>query len=630
MRTSIATVSISGTLFEKLEAIAAAGFDGIEIFETDFLTFGATPREVGGMIRDTGLEITLFQPFRDFEGLPEPLRSRAFERARRKFEVMNELGTDLMLVCSNVSPQALGGVDRAAEDLRALGELAKSMGVRVGYEALAWGRHVSDHRDAWEIVRRADHPNIGLILDSFHTLVRRIDSDTIRSIPGDRIFIVQLADAPRIEMDLLYLSRHFRSMPGEGDLPVVDFMRAVAATGYAGPLSLEIFNDQFRGGSPKVIAADGHRSLLYLMDQVRQFEPSPIAISVPAMPERSPVAGIAFVEFAAAPDDVAPLRDLLLPLGFEPAGQHRSKQVTLYRQGDIRLIVNTEPEGLVRSQYVTHGLSAYAFGIEVPDAGAAVQRAVALGANIFSQGVAEGETMVPAIRGVGGGLIYFLDKSETLGAIWEREFVPLESTTGPNAGLTRIDHLAQTMDYDQMLTWVLFYRSIFAVEKSPMVDVLDPGGLVRSQVVAAASGALRLTLNGADSSRTFAGEFVQRNFGSGIQHLALGTDDIMATAAALAGRGFVPLAIPDTYYDDLAARLGLEAGFVEALRRHNILYDRDEGGEFFQFYSATIGQGFFFEIAERQGDYAGYGAPNAPFRIAAQKRADRQASSLPF
>jgi 4-hydroxyphenylpyruvate dioxygenase len=104
----------------------------------------------------------------------------------------------------------------------------------------------------------------------------------------------------------------------------------------------------------------------------------------------------------------------------------------------------------------------------------------------------------------------------------------------------------------------------------------------------------------------------------------------MATAAALAGRGFVPLAIPDTYYDDLAARLGLEAGFVEALRRHNILYDRDEGGEFFQFYSATIGQGFFFEIAERQGEYAGYGAPNAPFRIAAQKRADRQASSLPF
>src|SRR6185312_1688084 len=226
MKTSIATVSISGTFPDKLEAIAAAGFDGIEIFETDFLTFGTTPRELGKMIRDSGLEITLFQPFRDFEGLPEPLRSRAFERARRKFEVMKELGTDLMLICSNVSPEALGGVDRAAADLRELGEVAAPMGIRVGYEALAWGRHVNDHRDAWEIVRRADHPNVGLILDSFHTLVRRIDPDTIRAIPGDRIFIVQLADAPRIDMDLLYLSRHFRSMPGEGDLPVVDFVRA--------------------------------------------------------------------------------------------------------------------------------------------------------------------------------------------------------------------------------------------------------------------------------------------------------------------------------------------------------------------------------------------------------------------
>jgi 4-hydroxyphenylpyruvate dioxygenase len=206
-------------------------------------------------------------------------------------------------------------------------------------------------------------------------------------------------------MDLIYLSRHFRSMPGEGDLPVVDFVRAVAATGYTGTLSLEIFNDQFRGGSPKVIAADGHRSLLYLMDQVRRAEPSPIAGMVPAMPARSPVGGIAFVEFAAAPDDVAPLTMLLDQLGFERAARHRSKQVTLYRQGDIRLIVNTESKGLVRSQYVTHGLSAYAFGIEVPDARAAVDRAVALGADVFEQGVAEGETPVPAIRGVGGGLI---------------------------------------------------------------------------------------------------------------------------------------------------------------------------------------------------------------------------------
>ena len=104
MKTSIATVSISGDLGEKLEAIAAAGFDGVEIFENDFLAYDHSPRDVASMVRDLGLAITLFQPFRDFEGLPEPQRSQAFERAERKFELMEQLGTDLMLVCSSVSP----------------------------------------------------------------------------------------------------------------------------------------------------------------------------------------------------------------------------------------------------------------------------------------------------------------------------------------------------------------------------------------------------------------------------------------------------------------------------------------------------------------------------------------------
>ena len=114
--TSIATVSLSGDLADKLRAIAAAGFDGVEVFENDFLTFDGNPRDVGKMIADLGLAIVAFQPFRDFEGMPEPLRGRTFERARRKFELMNELGARLMLICSNVSPQSLGGIDRAAHD----------------------------------------------------------------------------------------------------------------------------------------------------------------------------------------------------------------------------------------------------------------------------------------------------------------------------------------------------------------------------------------------------------------------------------------------------------------------------------------------------------------------------------
>jgi 4-hydroxyphenylpyruvate dioxygenase len=620
MKTSIATVSISGDLTEKLQAIAAAGFDGVEIFENDFLTFGGSPRDVGRMVRDHGLEITLFQPFRDFEGLPEPHRSRAFERAKRKFALMNELGTDLMLICSSVSPHALGGVDRAAADFRELGDIAALAGVRVGYEALAWGRHVSDHRDAWEIVRRADHPRIGLILDSFHTLARRIDPNSIRSIPGDRIFIVQLADAPLIDMDLLYWSRHFRNMPGEGDLPVVDFMRAVAATGYGGPLSLEIFNDQFRGGSPKTISIDGHRSLLNLMDEVARAEPA-LGVDVPAMPAASEVEGIEFVEFTADESEARSLAASLHALGFTEAGRHKSKHVTLYRQGEINLVINTEREGLAHSSYITHGTSAYAIGIRVRDAAAAVERATALGAQVFSQPVAAGELSIPAIRGVGGGVIYFLDRRSELGNVWDIEFVRVDREPAGDCGLASVDHVAQTMSYDEMLTWVLFYRSIFAVRKSPMVDVLDPAGLVRSQAVANASGSLRLTMNGAENSRTLAGHFFASTFGSSVQHLAFATHDIFATATAMAARGFSPLEISETYYDDVASRFGLDQTFVARLRDFNVLYDRDDGGEFYQFYSQTLGDGFFFEIVQRARRYADYGAANAPFRIAAQKRA---------
>jgi 4-hydroxyphenylpyruvate dioxygenase len=153
------------------------------------------------MCRDLGLKICAFQPFRDFEGMPEPQRTRNFARAMRKFDLMQELQTELMLVCSNISPAALGGIDRAAADFRELGNLAASRGLRVGFEALAWGRHVNDYRDAWEIVRRADHKSIGVILDSFHALAPGFPVGAIASIPADKIFLVQLADAPKLGRD---------------------------------------------------------------------------------------------------------------------------------------------------------------------------------------------------------------------------------------------------------------------------------------------------------------------------------------------------------------------------------------------------------------------------------------------
>jgi sugar phosphate isomerase/epimerase len=181
--------------------------------------------------------------------MPEPQRSKVFARAERKFDVMQELGCDLLMVCSNVSEASLGGIDRAAADFHELGERAAKRGMRVAFEALAWGRHIHDYRDAWEVVRRADHPAVGLVLDSFHILARRTDLSAIRAIPKDRIFLVQMADAPKLDMDYLSWSRHHRCFPGQGDLAIDDFMEALHATGFDGLLSLEIFNDRFRAGS---------------------------------------------------------------------------------------------------------------------------------------------------------------------------------------------------------------------------------------------------------------------------------------------------------------------------------------------------------------------------------------------
>ena len=208
LRKCIATVALSGTLADKLEAAALAGFDGVEVMEGDLLAFEGSPADVRRMAADLGITIDLYQPFRDFEAMPEPQRSRNLDRAERKFDLMEELGTDLVLVCSNTSPLALDDPARAAADLGAMAELGQRRGMRVGYEALSWGRHVRLWNQAWDIVQRARHPALGLIVDSFHTLALGDDPAGLAALPGDRIFFVQLADAPALTMDVLSWSRH--------------------------------------------------------------------------------------------------------------------------------------------------------------------------------------------------------------------------------------------------------------------------------------------------------------------------------------------------------------------------------------------------------------------------------------
>src|SRR6185295_14383033 len=457
MKMSIATVSLSGDLAEKLDAIAGAGFKGVEIFENDLLSFGGTPADVRKLVGDLGLEIVAFQPFRDFEGMPADKRERVLARAERKFDLMQELGCDLLLVCSNVSPECLGGIDRAAADLNELGERAKKRGLRIGFEALAWGRHISDYRDAWEAVRRADHAAIGLVLDSFHALARKTDLKAMGSIPRDRIFLVQVADAPVLDMDPLSWSRHFRNFPGQGDLPLLDFMTALQTTGFDGALSLEIFNDQFRAGSARSVAVDGYRSLLFLLDQLRARTGAAQA-ELPALPPRSKCLGTEFIEFAIDESGAVAFEAALQGLGFARVGVHKSKSVTRWRQGAINIVVNTEKEGFAHSYNITHGTSVCAIGLRVDDAAVTLDRAQKLLDQPFRQAVGPGELEIPAVRGLGGSLIYFIDPKSDLGKVWDIEFEPTgEDAAKGGAGLTLVDHISQSMHYEEMLTWLLFY-----------------------------------------------------------------------------------------------------------------------------------------------------------------------------
>jgi 4-hydroxyphenylpyruvate dioxygenase len=603
---SIATVSLSGTLPEKLDAAATVGFDAVEIFENDLLTFDGSPADVRRIAADLGIAIVLYQPFRDFEAMGEPQRTRNLDRAERKFDIMQALGTDLVLVCSNTLPTAIDDDARAAADLAEMATRAAARGLRVGYEALAWGRHVNRWRHAWKIVRQADHPALGLIVDSFHTLAVNDDPAGIAALPGEKVFFVQLADAPRLSMDALSWSRHFRNFPGQGQLPVDDFLRAVLACGYRGPISLEIFNDEFRAAPARLTARDGLRSLIL----------TEAGAGALALPEPPRFDGVEFLEFAVDEETGRALGEFLRALGFRHAGHHRSKSVELFRQGRANLIVNAEQDSAAAEHFQLHGPSVCAMALRVDDAARAVARAAALLAPEWHERVGPGERRIPALRAPDGTLIYFVGPDAAGRSIYDDDFTRF-AQGAPDGSAVSVDHVAQALPHGRMDGFVLFYRALFGLQAQPLWELPDPYGLIQSRAMVSPDGSIRLPLNISESRETATGRFVTAYAGAGVHHIALATDDIVAAVQRCAGLGAPLLPIPANYYDDLAARHGLDDTRLAELARLNLLYDRDESGEFLHAYTDTFCDRFFFEIVERRG-YQGFGAANAPVRMAAQ------------
>ncbi|WP_110684830.1 sugar phosphate isomerase/epimerase family protein [Salinicola aestuarinus] len=241
---AMATLCLSGELMPKLEAIARAGFGGVEIFLDDLMADSHSPRRIGEHCRDLGLDVVALQPFRDAESQRRDAHRKMLGEAERHFDRLAELGGTRLLACSTTLASADPSPAAAADTLHDLAELATTRQMSVAYEALAWGRYIDDYRTAWEVVERVDHPALTLVLDSFHVLAMGLELETLSGIPAHKIGLVQLADAPDPKgEDLQNLSRHRRAFPGDGALDVPGFLTALAVTGYAGPISLEIFSD---------------------------------------------------------------------------------------------------------------------------------------------------------------------------------------------------------------------------------------------------------------------------------------------------------------------------------------------------------------------------------------------------
>jgi 4-hydroxyphenylpyruvate dioxygenase len=619
MRKSIATVSLSGTLEEKLAVAAQTGFDGVEIFESDLVNCPSSPAEVRRRATDLGLRIELYQPFRDFEAMPSAELTRNLRRAEHKFQLMNELGADLLLVCSNVSPAATDDDALAAEQLRQLADLAAGHDIRVAYEALAWGRHVSDYLHSWKIVQTADHPNLGLCLDSFHILSRPVDPGGIRGIPGEKIFFLQLADAPHMLMDVLQWSRHYRCFPGQGRFDLSGLLDAVLATGYQGPLSLEVFNDVFRQADAERTATDGMRSLLNLEDSLQRRPGVPQGAGDRGQPKLrklpSPVklTGFAFAEIAVDPLSEMAAERFLEGMGFARAGRHHSKPVQLWQQGDARVLLNRTHSDA--SDWHRGDAKVSAIAVESPDPAQSAKRAEALLASPIPRKHGPGEADLAAVAAPDGTSVFFCRTDARDRSGWLGDFEPIAALDRSLVReITGLDHIAHSQPPHSFDEATQFYQSVFGLRQRSSEEVADPYGLVRSRAMTSAGNGLRLVLNvpllgGGQLPETAA-----------LQHVAFACADIFTAARRMRAGGLRVLPIPANYYDDLAARLELDASLLEAMREHEVLYDHSESGEFFHFYTGMLSRRMFFEIVQRLGDYEGFGAANTPVRMAAQYR----------
>lgn len=622
VRTSVATVSLSGSLLEKMRAIAGAGFDGFEVFEPDLISSPYSPKEIAAQAADLDLSIDLYQPFRDLDSSDESRFARNLVRLERKFDVMEELGCDLLLVCSSPLPGAVSNDGRLVDQLAVAADAAGARGMRLAYEALAWGAHVNTYLHAWDIVRSVDHPALGTCLDSFHILSRGDDPSGIVDIDAEKIFFLQLADAPHLVMDVLQWSRHHRCFPGQGNFDLAGFASCIVDSGYSGPWSLEIFNDVFRESATGRTAADAHRSLHYLQEQVvrRRGQNSG---SLFEAPEPGPMENIVSLRLAAGPVRANELGRTLRHLGFDMTAAHSEHRLQLFTQGPLAVAVDTTVDSLWTAPGVPAHLPALAqIGVrsDRPELWQTRARAFGVSANSVSMPGAS-EVLDDVIRLKINGATSLDLRSRASAGAWQAAFdlTPRIVTPASPPIVTDVDHIALAVPADSWDGIMLLLRSVLGMTPHEGQDVVDAVGSVRSQALTlgTAGGTIRLSLNMVPG-RSSATDPLPAARRGGVSHVAFACGDIVSAAHAMTARGFEPLKISSNYYDDLDARFDLAPELSAQMRTYGILYDADgTGGEFFHFFTPVVGEDLFFEVVERIGGYEGYGETNSAVRVAA-------------
>ena len=336
--------------------------------------------------------------------------------------------------------------------------------------------------------------------------------------------------------------------------------------------------------------------------------------------------GFEFVEYTAP--DTARLAGLFDAMGFVPVARHRSKDVTLWRQGDINFVVNGESESFAQSFARVHGPSVCAIGLRVADAAAALARAVAMGARAVQGRVGPMELNIPAIEGIGGSLIYLVDRYGAAGSIWDVDFRALANPGAAEgaAGLLAVDHLTHNVHRGRMHVWTDFYERIFGFRELRSFEIEGRHTGLHSRALVSPCGKIRIPINESADDRSQIAEYLAAYRGEGIQHIALSSNAITASVETLASRGMSFLAPPpDAYYAALDGRLPGHDEDVAALRRLGILIDGEpDGGRLLQIFTGTVIGPIFFEIIQRKGnDGFGEGNFRALFEVMEQDQIDR-------